>query len=297
MKLELQKTIRLLKWRCLLFLAMGMMLYSEEGILIKSGQKVAFMGDSITANGWNFPGGYVRLIVNGLEKEGIKIESISAGVSGHTSKDMLARLDKDILSKNPNWLILSCGVNDVWHGSKGVPLDVYKANITSIIDQAQAKGIKIILLTSTPIGEEDNNNNKKLAAYNDFLRQLSKDRRFPAADLNADFQTVLRNLQTSPQSRNLTVDGIHMNPEGNVLMAKGCLLAMGVSAEEIKKIEQNWVNQSELAYVPVNPYDPKFNIKITLGEYRQLRKVAEGLKTNCMELGSDLWMRAYSEGI
>ena len=86
----------------------------------------------------------------------MKIQIIPAGVSGNTSKDMLARLDKDVLSKKPQWMTLSCGVNDVWHGVNGVPLDQYKQNITSIVDQAQAAGIKVVILTATMIGEEDN---------------------------------------------------------------------------------------------------------------------------------------------
>ena len=44
-------------------------------------------------------------------------------LAGHKSNDMLARLEADVLSKNPQWMTLSCGVNDVWHGNKGVPLD------------------------------------------------------------------------------------------------------------------------------------------------------------------------------
>ncbi|NDB78198.1 MAG: hypothetical protein EB141_21585, partial [Verrucomicrobia bacterium] len=32
-------------------------------ILLKDGQKIAFMGDSITAGGWGNPAGYVRLVV------------------------------------------------------------------------------------------------------------------------------------------------------------------------------------------------------------------------------------------
>ena len=63
-----------------------------------------------------------------------KIEVIPAGVGGNTSKDMLARLDRDVLSKKPDWMTLSCGVNDVWHGATGVPLDQYQQNITSIVE-------------------------------------------------------------------------------------------------------------------------------------------------------------------
>ncbi|KAA6350136.1 Acetylxylan esterase [termite gut metagenome] len=206
----------------------------DAQLLIKDGETVAFMGNSITAQGWK-QGGYVRLIVSALESVGIKITPIPAGISGNKSNDMLARLDKDILSKHPDWMTLSCGVNDVWHGERGVELEDYKKNITEIVDHAITGNVKVILLTATVIGEEDNNNNRKLAGYNNFLRQLAKERGLPLADLNADFQEILGKMETTPESRYLTSDGVHMKPEGNVLMAKGCLRAMGFTDEQIKK--------------------------------------------------------------
>ena len=47
--------------------------------------------------------------------------------------DLEARLDRDVISKKPDWMTLSCGVNDVWHGKRGVNLEDYKKNIASII--------------------------------------------------------------------------------------------------------------------------------------------------------------------
>src|SRR5258706_6973883 len=94
-------------------------------IPMQSGDKVAFLGDSITEAGQASPGGYVQLVASGLAANGIVIEVVGAGISGHKSNDMLARLDRDVLSKKPQWMTLSCGVNDVWHGGNRVPLDGY----------------------------------------------------------------------------------------------------------------------------------------------------------------------------
>ena len=213
------------------------------GILPKTGDKIAFLGDSITANGNRIPGGYLHLVADGLEKEGVKIVIIPAGVSGNTSKDMLERLDKDVLSKKPQWMTLSCGVNDVWHGANGVPLDQYKTNITSIVDQAQATGIKVVIMTSTMIGEEDNANNQKLAAYNDFLRGLAAQRKLPITDLNADEHAELAAMaQEAPNKGNvLTMDGVHPNGLGNEMMAAGLLKAFGVPATDVAKLREDWL--------------------------------------------------------
>jgi lysophospholipase L1-like esterase len=206
-------------------------------IAIKNGQKLAFLGDSITAAGWGNPGGYSRLVIAGCEANGIKVEGIGAGIGGHKSNQMLERLDRDVLGKKPDWMTLSCGVNDVWHGDKGVPLDnaqaaagkyelrpgepakgTYKANITAIVDKAQAAGVKVMILTATVIGEElDNDNNKKLAPYNNFLRALAKEKKCLLADLNRAFQQKIKAAgnATGKPGRLLTSDSVHMNPDGD----------------------------------------------------------------------------------
>jgi lysophospholipase L1-like esterase len=209
-------------------------------ILVKSGEKVAFMGDSITEGGWGNPKGYVRLVVAGLVANGVNVEPVPAGVSGHKSNDMLARLDRDVLAKKPQWMTLSCGVNDVWHGVKGVPLEQYKDNIGKIVEQCTAAGIKVVVLTATVIQEAlDNPENQKLAAYNDFLRQLAKDKNLPLADLNAMFQERIK-AENKPGQKVLTADGVHMNDEGNKLMARGVLKAFGLDAAQLAKAEQAW---------------------------------------------------------
>ena len=178
------------------FVLLGLALVSFAGatraeIAVKGDEKIAFLGDSITQQGAGGPSGYVRLVISGLEANGIKAEAIPAGIGGHKSNDMLARVDKDVIDKKPNWMTLSCGVNDVWHGERGVPLDQYKTNITQIVEKAQAAGIKPVLLTSTMIGEDQPNaNNQKLTAYNEFLKALavrkeSADCRFERHDARA----------------------------------------------------------------------------------------------------------------
>ena len=62
---------------------------------VKNGDKIAFLGDSITAGGMNHSNGYCRLVIRGLAANGITAEPIGAGISGHKSNQMLARLDKD----------------------------------------------------------------------------------------------------------------------------------------------------------------------------------------------------------
>jgi lysophospholipase L1-like esterase len=214
---------------------------ARADILVKEGQKVAFMGDSITQMGWGSPGGYVRLVISGLKANGITVTPIPAGIGGHKSNQMLERLKRDVLDKQPDWMTLSCGVNDVWHGANGVPLDQYKTNITAIVDRCQAAGVKVVILTATVIFEELGNDfNRKLAPYNEFLRSLAAEKKCPLADLNAMFQEAIK---AGPKAgRALTSDGVHMNPAGDRLMAQGVLKAFGLDDSQLKKAQEAWLD-------------------------------------------------------
>lgn len=205
-------------------------------ICIKNGDGIAFMGDSITQGGNATPAGYVNLVMKGLELCGVHAKKIPAGISGHKSVQMHARLKRDVLDKKPKWMTFSCGVNDVWHGKNGVPLEKYKALVGEIFDACAAAGIEVIVLTATMISENpDAANNKLLAPYNDWLRAEAKKRGLRLADLNADMQAQLAEIRRTDKTRGnkLTTDGVHMAFPGNCMMAWGVLRAMGV--EESKK--------------------------------------------------------------
>ena len=233
-------------------------------LVINKGDTIAFMGDSITQSG-NGRRGYVTLVMNALNKEGLKVKHIPAGISGNKSNDMLARVDKDVISKKPQWMTLSCGVNDVWHFRlilgkrkfKGTPLEEYKQNITAIIDKAQKAGIKVMVLTSTMIGEDVTKElNQLMIPYNDFLRQIAKEKNCLLADLNTDMQATLKTIpdvKGKPRifgkfnyggalKNKLTTDGCHMNRLGNIMMAKGVLRTFGLSEEKIAAAEASWLS-------------------------------------------------------
>lgn len=213
-------------------------------IPVKSGEKIAFLGDSITQGGVG-PQGYVTLTIKGLESAGVKTTAIPAGIGGHKSNDMLARLDKDVISKKPDWMTLSCGVNDVWHGAKGVPLEDYKKNITQIVEKCQAANIKVVLLTATMIGEDEPNaNNQKLIPYNEFIRTLAKEKKCLLADLNADMQAAIKAAGPDKKGNLLTGDGVHMNAAGNQMMAAGVLKGFGLSAEQVEAAKKSWAEKT-----------------------------------------------------
>lgn len=253
----------------LLIALLGFYLHSasaeKQALLPAEGETIAFLGDSITAGG-NRENGYIRFVMDALNQEGLNLTHIPAGKSGHRSVDMLARLEQDVISRKPDWMLLSCGVNDVWHFTlrlgqrtfEGVPLEDYKKNIREIIETAQAADIKVMILTSTMIGEDpEKETNQKLVPYNDFLREIAKEKNCLLADLSKNMHEKLKsmpdeegkarmfgepNYQRNIKNK-LTTDGCHMNKLGNIMMAKGILRTFGMNEAKIEAAEKSWLEK------------------------------------------------------
>lgn len=98
----------------------------EKVMLLEDGQKILFAGDSVTDDGrarpvgegnWAALGnGFVRLIDSCLAAEypERKIHTVNMGISGNTSRDLLARWETDVNALKPDWVVLCIGFNDVW---------------------------------------------------------------------------------------------------------------------------------------------------------------------------------------
>lgn len=239
--------------------------------LVKSGNKVAFLGDSITQGGWSNKEGYVRLVYSGLKTNGIDIVPIPAGISGNKSNQMLNRVERDVIDKGADFMLLSCGVNDVWHGTRGNNLETFSKNITDLIEKVQTAKIKPIILTATMIYEDPKHRwNLQLDAYNDFLRKFAAKRNIPLIDLNADMKRIIaEKVRNNNKSGTLlTTDGVHMNPIGNIMMAKGILRGLGLTHEEVARAERSWLESQGKLRI-------QLRVALTLAEYIKLEEAAE----------------------
>lgn len=243
-------------------------------IPILSGVKIAFLGDSITELGVKNPLGYVHLVMDGLSRAGVDASLIPAGVSGNTSDHMIKRLRKDVLSQKPQWMFLSCGVNDAPNGmdNPGVPLERYKKNISAILDEAKKAEIQVIVLTATPVLEEPEHvANKNLTPYNEFLRDAAKERNLLLVDLNKTFNALI-DKKTDKSKRYLTIDGTHMNPRGNMLIAAAILRRLNVPAPVLRQCIEDWITRKNTWIIPVK-------LKLSVAEMEKLERHLHGNMT------------------
>ena len=205
-------------------------------LLLKSGDQIVCMGDSITAGG-----GYLRDMDAFFAQQygDLKLPKIiNAGVSGHKAEDCIKRFDRDVLQKKPALLTLNIGINDVWHRlSKPHDPNVlaaYKDNVGKMIDQAQAAGIKVVLLAPTIIQEDPQaEGQKRLPLYVNAMKELAAQKKCGFVDLHQMFLDALAKKPADQEGNWLTGDGVHMKPLGNAIMAVAGLRGMGVPDDKI----------------------------------------------------------------
>ncbi|HTQ64422.1 MAG TPA: SGNH/GDSL hydrolase family protein [Puia sp.] len=190
-------------------------------------KRVLFFGDSITEAGAK-PGGFITKIGDALSKKGLanQYELIGAGVGGNKVYDLYLRMDDDVLAKNPDIVVIWIGVNDVWHKQSygtGTDADKFEKFYTAIIKKLQAKNIKLILCTPAAIGEKTDYTNQQdgdLNKYSQIIRNLASKNNCDLLDFRKIFlEYNLKNNPDNKESGILTQDRVHLNEQGNQLVA------------------------------------------------------------------------------
>lgn len=203
---------------------------------LKKGDRVVFLGDSITQAGAG-PGGYVTLVKEALarQKPALGVEVIGAGISGNKVPDLEQRLQRDVLDKKPTVVVIYIGINDVWHSQngRGTPKDAYEQGLRRLIEKIQKAGARAILCTASVIGEKTDGSNKldaMLDEYCQISRRVAKDSGAQLLDLRQKFLDYLKGHNPNNDEKNvLTTDGVHLNAAGNQFVAARMLETLGVA--------------------------------------------------------------------
>jgi lysophospholipase L1-like esterase len=214
---------------------------AAEGVkpLVK-GDKIVFLGDSITQGGGG-PKGYITLVTKAIQAAhpDFELTTVNAGISGHKVPNLQGRLDKDVIAKKPTIVFIYIGINDVWHGEKdparGTPKDKFEAGLKDLIARINAAGARVIMCTPSVIGEKTGGANTldaQLDEYSDISRKVAVETKSQMCDLRKAFLDYLKaNNKDNQEKGILTGDRVHLNEAGNKLVAETMLKALG---EELK---------------------------------------------------------------
>ncbi|MFA6292832.1 MAG: GDSL-type esterase/lipase family protein [Victivallales bacterium] len=220
--------------------------------LVKDGDRIVFVGDSITGQGGNFgPGGFVALVKEGLDtaRPGSNVTGVALGGSGQgvgswmsvekKSRETESSLDvknvgvKENLDKPANVLIIMLGMNDSlspYTGEDQKGLDDWAKRYRELIGvlRERCKPRVVGLATVTP-NTEDPKSPKNIV-----LAEMAKRLAVIAKELNCvvlpSGETVVEVLQkgrTCKPDFHVTSDFVHANNIGHVAIAIGMLKGLG----------------------------------------------------------------------
>lgn len=169
---------------------------------------IVMLGDSLTA-GYGLaptdalPAQFEKLIK--VKHPNVRV--INAGVSGDTTANGLARYEWSVASANPQLVVIALGANDYL---MGIEPATSRANLSAILEQAQANDHKVILAGLAPrSGLSSGGRDQDYAAiYPDLAEQFD-------VPLHA---ALMKGVQGN--SELLQADGLHPTKQGVGEMAK-----------------------------------------------------------------------------
>ncbi len=131
-------------------------------MMLSAGDKMLFMGDSITDCGRSggpkegpdpLGEGYVRFFADILcaARPELKVECVNKGISGNTVIDLAERWDRDAVSERPGWLSVMIGINDIHRHLRGMETGIPPARFRSEYDAllektVSATGCRLVIM-------------------------------------------------------------------------------------------------------------------------------------------------------
>ncbi len=200
-------------------------------VTLKKGDSIIFFGDSLTAlAGQEAPKqhvtkGYVRIVREKLAEKypdrEVSVDWVATG--GHTVPDLLKRVEKDVIAKNPSIVVIQIGCND----ARRIPKETFKSGLEELIDKLTAAGIRVVQCSLTSVGEKHDGTNQHDAKLDEFAqveREVAAAKKVPLNDLRKAFVEHWKkhNPENKPNGI-LTYDGNHFNQAGHEFVAEQML--------------------------------------------------------------------------
>lgn len=172
------------------------------------GSTLVTFGDSLTAlSSWPQ-----------ASAEELNMYLVNSGIGGHTSADALNRFDRDVASKDPDFVTIAFGTNDFVRlsGTKSqVSLEDFRTNMETIVDKVKALDAVPILFTAPYVREDaypgeyeaDGGLTAVLDTYNAVIREI-------AAEKGVDLVDMRAMCEQYDRKDFLVSDGVHLSELG-----------------------------------------------------------------------------------
>lgn len=158
---------------------------------------------------------------------------VNRGSAGHTSTQMLARFEQDVVSLHPRIVHIMAGLNDIAGVTGKISPADYKNNISAMLDIAQANGIAVMLASITPARQypwrKGIDPSRRIVELNHWLSETARARGL----IYVDYHAVLADRRGHPRPE-FDLDGLHPNPAGYAAMKPVLQAALAEAEARLK---------------------------------------------------------------
>lgn len=154
----------------------------------------------------------------GLERHyGRGHTTVNTGVSGHSTRDLLDRFDRDVALYRPHVVFITVGGNDA-NPENEIGEDEFRANLTELAVRVSTLGARPILQTyySFDVESIETQYAERFFRCMDVVRDVAAERQVILADHLRRWERL--RLRDVERYRELMADALHVNPLGNMLM-------------------------------------------------------------------------------
>lgn len=166
-----------------------------------------------------------------------EVQVINAGIGGNSTRNLLKRVERDVLAHQPAVVVMMVGTNDALNSNNSVPIKEYGENLKQLVKSFTEAGSKVVLMTIPPCIDEllfsrhkakfftDRSPEDRIADVNAEVKKLAQSDGVRLVDVHAllekggagsEKSSLLRNVANSRSK-----DGVHPTSEGYDVIAQG----------------------------------------------------------------------------
>ncbi|MCJ2184960.1 GDSL-type esterase/lipase family protein [Novosphingobium sp. 1949] len=184
--------------------------YRDQNAIDQRGEarpRIVLLGDSIT-QGWF-----------DLDRAFFTPGRIGRGIGGQTTSQMLLRFRQDVIDLDPDVVQIMAGTNDIAANTGPMTDEQIEGNIRSMVELAQAHGIRVILASIPPADQfpwrPGLDTGPRIVRLNAWLKAYAA----KTGSTYADYWSALKGEGLGARA-GLTKDHVHPTPAGYAVMDK-----------------------------------------------------------------------------
>ena len=184
----------------------------------ESPKTIVCLGDSVTGVYYHTGGrrAYPEMLEIAIRKAVpiANVKVINAGISGHSTTEGLARLDRDVLQHKPDLVTISFGLNDMTRLTE----EQFGKNLETLVARCRDANAQVVLCTPNAVINTGGRPVEKLVRYCEKIRETARTLMAPVCDQFAAGEAF--RTRDAWAWRLTLSDEIHPNMDGHKLMAE-----------------------------------------------------------------------------